>query len=205
VAAVAAGFAAASGGRLVFVMTDGGALPLAHSDLVARLVADGLIVGTVTAGHAFGGDLEAVTLPSALWLARDQLHADAVVAGPGPGVVGTGTVLGTTALDVVATLDAAAALNGRPILCARASSADSRARHVGLSHHTRTALRMLRSRVEVPVPPELHIEDDRHHVTTVDPPDISDLAVTTMGRTPAEDPLYFRAAAAAGVAAAHRQ
>ena len=203
VAAVAAGFAhAAPGARLVFVMTDGGALPIAHSDLVARLSKDGLIAGTVTAGHAFGGDLEAVTVASGLWLALDRLAADAVVAGPGPGLVGTGTALGTTALDVVATLDAAAALNGRPILCVRASSADSRARHVGLSHHTRTALRMLRSQVEVPVPRELRLTDERHQVTVVEPPDVTDLQVTTMGRTPAEDPLYFRAAAAAGVAAA---
>jgi len=205
VAAVVAAYAQSGGGRMVFVMTDGGALPLAHSDLIVRLTAEGLIAGTITAGHAFGGDLEAVTVPSALWLARDRFNADAVVVAPGPGLVGTGTPLGTTALDVVATLDAAAALNGRPILCVRASSADSRARHVGLSHHTRTALRMLRSRVEVPVPPELHVADDRHAVTTVEPPDVSGLAVTTMGRTPEDDPLYFRAAAAAGVAAARHR
>lgn len=45
--------------RIAYVMTDGGALPLALSDLVAGLRHAGLLDVTVTAGHAFGGDLEA--------------------------------------------------------------------------------------------------------------------------------------------------
>ena len=66
VAAVAVGFAhGAPGRRLAYVMTDGAALPLALSDLVADLMQRKLLVGSVTAGHAFGGDLEAVTPASA--------------------------------------------------------------------------------------------------------------------------------------------
>src|SRR5207248_1263351 len=108
--------------------------------------------GTVTAGQAFGGEVEAVNVPSALWLARYTLGADAVVVGMGPGVVGTNTALGTSSLDVVSSLDSAAALGGTPILCVRASGADERERHRGLSHHTTTQLALLRSPVYVPVP-----------------------------------------------------
>src|SRR4051812_37820205 len=54
------------GTRIAYVMTDGGALPLALSDVVAELTSRRLIVGTVTAGHAFGGDLESLNVPSAL-------------------------------------------------------------------------------------------------------------------------------------------
>ena len=96
VGVVAAAYHDAGGTGLVYVMTDGGALPLALSDLVAELVGAGLLAGTVSDGHAFGGTLEAVNVPSALTLARHALSAQAVVIGPGPGVVGTGTSLGNS-------------------------------------------------------------------------------------------------------------
>ena len=210
-APVAVAFAAESGARrLVYVMTDGGALPLALSDLVADLVAAGLGAGTVTCGHAFGGDLEGVNVPSALALAVGVLGAEAVVVGTGPGVVGTGTALGTTALEVAPVLDAAAALGGRPVATVRASSADARARHRGISHHTTMALRLVRSPVMVGVPrgSGLGVDDGRHEVREVMVPDIAGLlvaagiTVTTMGRTPAQDPLFFSCAGAAGVLAA---
>ena len=142
VALVALAFAdAAPGRRLVYVMTDGAALPIALSDLVTELRSRDLLSGTVTAGHAFGGDLEAVTVPSALGLAVHVLRADAVVVGMGPGVVGTGTALGTTAIEVAPVLDAVAHLGGEPVLCVRASDGDARPRHRGISHHTATAAR----------------------------------------------------------------
>src|SRR5438105_552160 len=69
--AVAAAFRAAlPTGRLIYVMTDGAGLPLALSDLVASLCANGLVDATVTCGHAFGGDYEAVSAFSALAVAR---------------------------------------------------------------------------------------------------------------------------------------
>ena len=52
------------GTRVVYVMTDQGALPLAFSRSVAALRSAGLLAGTVTVGQAFGGDLEAVTVHS---------------------------------------------------------------------------------------------------------------------------------------------
>lgn len=189
--------------RIAYVMTDGAALPIAFSDLTATMVERGLLVGTVTAGHAFGGDLEAVNVPSALVLARHVLAADLIVVGMGPGVVGTGTTLGTTSLEAAGALDAVAALGGRPIACLRVSSGDHRDRHRGISHHTRTVLDLVRSTVAVAAHPELD-GFDRHEVIDVDTPDTAGLlaaeglSVTTMGRTPAEDPAYFRAAGRAG-------
>src|SRR6476469_10798434 len=44
--------------RIAYVMTDGAALPLALSDLVAAMRDRGLIDTTVTFWHAFGGDRE---------------------------------------------------------------------------------------------------------------------------------------------------
>ena len=185
-AAVAAVFAeAAPGKRLSYVMTDSAALPMALSDLVARLVANGLLWETITCGQAFGGQVEAVNLHSALALAT----GDAVVVAPGPGVVGTGTRLGFSGLEVATVVDAVTALGGRPIVAVRYSDADARPRHQGTSHHTETALDLATHPAEAPTPPE-----------GWDPPDLGD--VTTMGRTQAEDPEFFRYAGAAGLAAA---
>lgn len=210
-AVVAAAATLGPGLRIAYVMTDGGALPLALSDLVASLTERSLLAGTVTAGHAFGGDLEAVAVPSALALARHELAAELIVVGMGPGVVGTDTALGTTAVEAAPTLDAAAALGGRPVLCVRASSADHRPRHRGLSHHAATVLDLVRSPVDVPVPASLVDEvarwKARHHVCVpAVPPSviaaIARLGVTTMGRGPVDDELFFAAAAAAGAHAA---
>lgn len=181
--------------RLVYVMTDGAALPLALSDLVHALRAASLLDATITAGHAFGGDLEAVTVPSALLLARHHCGADAVVVGMGPGVVGTGTALGTTAVEVAGIVDAAAALGGAPIVAVRYSDADPRERHRGVSHHTTTALRLAHAEPLVPTP-------------APGDPDVPALLaarsmrVTSMGRGPDADPAFYAWAGAAGVAAA---
>ena len=197
--------------RVVYVMTDGGALPLALSDMVVALRERDLLVGTVTAGHAFGGDLEALNVPSALAVARHRLGADLIMVAMGPGVAGTASALGTTALEVAPILDGAAWLGGRPVACLGGSSGDARPRHQGVSHHSRTALDAVRSEVDVAVPPGLVLDDAltaRHRWHRVDASAVDevlenrDLSVTTMGRGPAEDRLFFEAAAAAGVWAA---
>lgn len=198
------------GTRVAYVMTDGGALPLALSDLVHRLTGAGLLVGTVTTGHAFGGDREAVGIPSGLAVARHAFDAEVIVAGMGLGGVGTGSRLGFSGLDQATILDTAAWLGGRPVACLRASSADPRPRHRGVSHHSAAVLDATRSGVDVPVPTGLELDGPpaRHRLITVAPPDVArvlaavGVPVTTMGRGPADDPLFFVTAAAAGVHAA---
>jgi hypothetical protein len=210
--------------RLVYVMTDGAGLPLALSDLVFSLHERELVDATVTCGHAFGGDYEAVSIFSALAIARNAASADAVVVAMGPGIVGTNTRLGFSGMEVGPILDAAVALGGQAIACLRVSFADPRARHVGLSHHTRTALRLAcRERVAVAVPKlggdqdaRLRADlaragiDRRHDLIEIAPPDVlglferHGLEITSMGRPAADDPALFLAAGAAGVLAADR-
>jgi 2,4-dienoyl-CoA reductase-like NADH-dependent reductase (Old Yellow Enzyme family) len=142
----------------------------------------------------------------------------------GPGIVGTNTRLGFSGMEVGWILDAAAALDGQPIACLRVSFADPRPRHVVLSHHTRTALRLAsRERVTVAVPclggeEEVRLRadlsdagiDTRHELVAVTSPDVlgllaaEGLDVVSMGRPAADDPALFLAAGAAGALAAER-
>lgn len=205
--------------RVVYLMTDGAALPLGLSRLVERMTGVGLLAGTVTAGQAFGGDLEAVTVHSGLLAAKEILAADVVVVAQGPGGAGTGTPFGFSGVQVAEAVNAAGALGGTPVACVRMSGADPRGRHRGISHHTLTALgRLALAPATVVLPEGLEPElvglaaqqlhqtgvAARHQVVQVpygDPVELLGrwgLEVTTMGRGVASDPVFFAAAAAAG-------
>ena len=223
IAGVAAGIRAARpDARIGYLMTDGAALPLAWSKLVRTLQQRGLLDATCTAGHAFGGDIEAVNVFSGMAALVHARAADVVVAAMGPGVVGTGTTLGFTALEQGQLLDAGTALGGRSVACLRISFADERPRHRGVSHHTITALRIAAREPSVLVLPELphgkHIDlrlqlessdlGNRHEIMTADgAPGLELLsslgvAVSSMGRSPDDSPEMFLAASAAGRVAA---
>ena len=213
VACVALAFAAAAPGRrVVYVMTDAAALPLALSDLVAAMRGAGLVATTVTCGQAFGGEHEAVNLASALEVARASARAEAVIVGPGPGVVGTRTRLGFSGLEVATIIDHASLLGGRPVLAVRYSGADARDRHRGVSEHTVAALGLAQHPALVAVPRGKRSDaaalDVRHPVAEVDVPDLAVLCarhgvkVESMGRGPTDDPGFFQWAGAAGVVAA---
>lgn len=206
--------------KVAFVMTDGAALEAGFSNTLRALRAEGWLQGVVTAGHAVGGDLESVTLHSGLLAARHVLGADLVIAGIGPGVVGTATPYGTTALDLGMIALTSQALGGRTVVCVRLSGSDPRPRHRGLSHHVAAALGWVAGAVDpatstVVAPPGWGETVDRAvhpwPVAEVEPGDVlteleaarsRGLGVSHMGRTPAEDELFFQAAAAAGVYAA---
>ena len=205
---------------IAYLMTDGAALPLPHSDLVSEMCERGLIDLTVTTGHAFGGDLESVNIFSGMVAAFEVGHADVIVAAPGPGVVGTGTALGHTGMEQAQVLSAAAALEGRPVAVLRISFADPRPRHNGVSHHSLTALRIASppgTVIGVPVLDKERAEylagqlqsegiSSRHDVRTVDATRTIEvlhehqLSPTTMGRTVEDDPEFFLAAGAAALA-----
>jgi hypothetical protein len=218
----AAGARAAGAATVVYVMTGGAALPMALSRLVADLRRTTLLDAVVTAGQAFGGDLEAVSTFSGLLAARHVLGADVVLVGDGPGNTGTGTTWGATDVESAMALNAASIVGGRPIAALRISFADARERHQGVSHHSITALgRVALVPVQVAVPV---IEDegqhgliwdalresaiDRRHqlVEVTGQPGLDLLAERglepgSMGRSSTEDPVFFLAAAAAGVLA----
>lgn len=200
--------------RIAYVMTDGGALELGFSRTVRRLRELGWLAGTVTVGHAVGGDLEAVNVYSGLLAARHVLDAEVAVVGMGPGIVGTGTTYGTTALDLGLTVNAAAALGGYPVACLRASEGDARARHEGLSHHVVTALfRVALVEADAPCPADRLgdlVGDETRGRAPFVPVDAEGalealeeaaaegLEASHMGRGPDEDRVFFEAAWVAG-------
>lgn len=140
-------------GRLAYIMTDGGSLPMKFSNTVSFLDRAGYLDGTVSCGHAFGGDLESVNVFGALLAAREQLEADAVVVIMGPGIVGTGSGVGFTGMEQAVTINAAASLGGAPIAIPRITFNDRRPRHYGLSHHTIEVLKTAAlARAVVPIP-----------------------------------------------------
>jgi len=208
--------------RVVYVMTDGAALPGPFSRLVTELRLARLLDGWVTCGQAFGGDLEAVTVWSGMQAAVSILEADVIVVADGPGNMGTDTTWGVSALGSGTALNAAATLGGRPIPALRVSFADRRDRHRGLSHHSRTILRdvcLVETNVPVPVLADegqrsavwdaLRASDPegRHHPVEVDGRPAQDelearsVEVRSMGRGFGDDPAFFLAAGAAGVLA----
>lgn len=207
--------------RLAYVMTDGGALPAPFSRLLAELRERGLVTAAVTVGHAFGGDIEAVNLYSGLLAARHAAAADIAFVAPGPGVVGTGTRFGTTAIDQGLAVDAAATLGGRPVAALRLAFADPRPGHAGLSHHALTALGLVAHascELALPILPAarraLCLEQiaaspgmARHRVVEADGTPAVDalremgLDVTSMGRGVDEEPALFEAAGAAAAVA----
>jgi hypothetical protein len=208
--------------RVGYLMSDGGALPMAFSDLVRALRSAGLIDVTCTYGHAFGGDVEAINVFSGLATLRSGERADVVVAAMGPGLAGSRTRLGFSGLEQGQILDAAAALEGAGVACLRLSFADPRPRHRGVSHHSLTALRVAaRERCTVALPtlaPEqtemvrAALQDEglpaRHDIVEMsgDPGYelLSELGVapSSMGRPMTEDPALQQAASAAGAVAA---
>jgi len=125
--------------RVAYVMTDGGALPAWFSMAVAGMREAGWIEACLTAGQAFGGDHEAVTLHTALLAARHVVGADVVVVAQGPGNLGTGTRWGFSGVAAGEAVNAAGVLGGRPVASLRVSGADARERHLGVSHHSLTA------------------------------------------------------------------
>lgn len=126
--------------RVVYVMTDGGALPIWMSEAVKRLVGNGILYKTITYGNAFGGDLECINVFTALIAAKDILEADAVIISMGPGIAGTDTKYGFSSIEQSYIIDAVNNLGGKAIAVPRISFADHRSRHYGLSHHSRMTL-----------------------------------------------------------------
>lgn len=139
--------------KVAYVMTDGGALPASFSRTLDGLREAGWLAGVVTVGQAFGGDLEAVNVHTGLLAARLVLDADVAIVSQGPGNLGTGTRWGFSGTSAGEALNAAHILGGRAVAGLRVSQADARERHLGISHHSRTAYtRVALVSAELPVP-----------------------------------------------------
>jgi hypothetical protein len=206
--------------RAVYVMSDGGALPIAFSRTVAGLSRAGWLAGTITVGQAFGGDLEAVNVHTGLLAAAHVLHADVAIVAQGPGNLGTDSQWGYSGVATGEAINATAVLGGRAVASLRVSEADRRERHRGISHHSLTTYgRVAMAPAYLPVPllgaefGDRVLEQARHLAAEsagrlqLREVDISGLAealssspvrLSTMGRGLDEDTASFVTAAAAG-------
>ena len=194
--------AALAGVRVAYLQLPGGSLPVAHSDAVRDLRGRGLVGVAVGIGACFGGDVDCVTLYSGLAWAKAQ-GFDVAVCAIGPGVVGTGSAFGHGGMAAADALNAAAALEGTPILALRLSERDARPRHRGVSHHTEAVLGVALGSVVLPWPEGCPIDDPlaarAEHVDVADWREAcAGLSLSHMGRGPDDDPWFFAAAFAAG-------
>jgi hypothetical protein len=204
---------ATPGLRVGYVQTGGGALPGSLSRDVELLCERGLLEGHVTAAPAYGGEHEALSTVGALDAAAG-LGWDAVLIGPGPGIIGSNTEFGHGGMAALEGAHAALALGLPTLLSPRLSSSDPRERQLHLSHRTFTVLELLLGGVEVAVPEAdlpgaaeaasylSQAAGDRHrlHRAPVDLPayEAAGLPTRTMGRSIEDDPLFFAAPLAAG-------
>ncbi|MDA3936128.1 MAG: DUF3866 family protein [Actinomycetota bacterium] len=207
--------------RVIFVMQDAGALPIALSDVIRQSVGVGLVDSTVTTGQCFGGQYDALNLHSGLVAARHVAHADVAVCAVGPGSVSTATPLGHGGVAQGEAINAAGALGGTPIAALRVSFGDTRRRQQGLSRHTVAALTkvaLTSAKVGVPHLPEEYadtlerqleqagvwIRHERIDARSgrIAPPSMRGVEIRSMGAGLAQDPAFFAAAFAAGEVAA---
>jgi hypothetical protein len=203
---------ASPGSRVGYVQTEGGALPGSLSRDVAQLRDRDLLAGHVTAAPAYGGEHEALSVVGALD-AAGELGWDAVLVGPGPGILGSETAYGHGGMAALDSTHAALSLGLPTVLSPRLSSSDSRDRHRGLSHHTRSVLDLCLAPVDVVLPEDAEaLADDlagTEHRLHVAPADLEGYAASslprrTMGRDLEEDPLFFAAPLSAGTFLARR-
>ena len=198
--------------KIVYIMTDGAALPISFSNHVRRLQEIGWLDNTITIGQSFGGNLEAVNIYTGLIAAKYIFMADVAIVIMGPGITGTGTVFGHTGIEQGVIANAAASLKGLPVSIIRAGTNDKRQRHHGISHHTLTTLTYV-TLVKSVIPYPGHIEKNfpgiyqvlednfrkKHELKKVflEHQEVKDhlkkypYPITTMGRTIEEDPLFF--------------
>jgi hypothetical protein len=197
-----------AGVRVAYVQVPGGALPVSLSNALRALRERGLVELTIAVGACVDGDVECVSVASALLLAAAE-GFDMVVCGIGPGIVGTGSRFGNGGVAAADAANAAAALQGRPIVAVRASQGDPRERHRGVSHHTRALLDLCLGEVTVPWPAGYDAPPWLEPRVDVDvggwQEACAELPLEHMGRGPNDDPLFFAAAFAAGRVAVTRK
>lgn len=205
--------------KVAYIMTDGAALPISFSKTVKEL--SGCIEKTITCGNAFGGDIEAVNIYTALLAAKHIAHADIAIVIMGPGVKGTGTKFGFSAIEQGWILDAVNNLDGFPIYAPRIHFSDTRDRHKGVSHHSLTILgKIARTPASIVVSKTTSdmqdfiynqligvIDKRKHNLHIIDGSrtkealDNLGIKPMTMGRGYEEEKVFFETAGAAGVKA----
>ena len=195
--------------KLVYIMTEAGALPLELSYQVQKLQERQLLNTTVTVGQSFGGQLEAINIFSALAAASEVVDADIVVVGMGPGQAGTGTPLGFSGMENIFNDFAVKKLGGESIVVPRLSFREKRKRHFFLSHHSKTMLAFMQAGSNIVFP---DCELVKFMLSAIELPDKHDyffyqydmilnilqqsgFQFESMGRNLQQDPIFFISAA----------
>ena len=180
--------AALKGLRVAYVQLAGGALPVSLSDTLRALEG---------ARPSRRDSRRGAVLRRRRAMRHDHVGAGVGARGArravcaiGPGIVGTGTRLGHGGLASADAVNAASALGGRPIVAVRASEADERDRHRGVSHHTAAVLSLT---YDEPLVGGTSADGWREAC--------AGLPLSHMGRGPDDDPAFFEAAFAAGLLA----
>jgi hypothetical protein len=189
--------------RVAYVQLAGGALPVSLSDSVRALKIQGILEVAVAVGACVDGDVACVTAASALeWCG--QKGYEAIVCAIGPGIIGTGRRFGHGAVAAAEAVVAARTLGAKPILAVRASEADRRERHFGVSHHA-SAVLALTGEVETAWPAgrsDYARPDGVAGARLVETDGwleaCGELPLSHMLRGPDEDALFFEVAFAAG-------
>ncbi|RYD02528.1 hypothetical protein N752_24680 [Desulforamulus aquiferis] len=142
-----------------------------------------------------------------------------IIAAMGPGIVGSNSTFGFTGIEQAEMINAINLLGGKAVAIPRISFTDSRERHMGISHHSRTVLgKVALTKATVTLP---KVEADKmqqllkqcedsgisskHDIAVIDAEAALaalaeyDIKVTTMGRSVHQDREFFLAAGAAGV------
>jgi len=194
--------------RVAYVQVPGGALAVSLSDTLRVLREEGRIEAAVAVGPCVDGEVNCVSTASALlWAAAEGY--DAVVCAIGPGIVGTGSSFGHGGVAAADAVNSTLALGGSAVLAVRASEADMRDRHRGVSHHTRAVLELCLGEVAVAWPSGWVAPDwlePREEIDVTDWRELcSGLPLSHMGRGPDDDSLFFASAFAAGRLARSRR
>lgn len=203
------------------IITDGAALPAAFSDTLNRMKPD-VISNVITCGNAFGGDIEAVNIFTALIAAKHVENSDIAIVSMGPGIKGTETLYGHSGIEQGWIIDAVNTLDGQPVYSPRISFADKRSRHRGLSHHSLTVLsKIAKTGCKVAIPKignsdnleiiKGQLKDnriqERHQVIFREAGDSQSaleefgLSAYSMGRSFGDDPVFFETSASAALIA----
>jgi Protein of unknown function (DUF3866) len=186
--------------KVAYAQIGGGALPVSLSDALRALREDGLVRVAIAVSPCLDGDVQAVTIASALAWTKGQGY-DVAVCSIGPGIVGTASALGHGGLAAAEAANTASALGGRSVVAVRYSEAERRERHQGVSHHTRAILELCRDAavawpagLEAPewLSPREELDIEGWHE------DCARLPLSHMGRGMDEDPCFFMVAFAAG-------
>ncbi|UCZ55277.1 DUF3866 family protein [Bacillus shivajii] len=204
---------------LVTIISDEASLPLMMSDHLHFLHEQKSFL-SITTGQAFGGQVEAVNIITALQYVMETNRKAATLITLGPGVVGTNSTYGFSGIAQADWANLVRSFHGVPVWVPRLSEVEERSRHHGISHHTLTPLTELTYGNQLlPLPygeysnqlleKDMKMIENKPNITVIKRDESllfpllrkvqkdAPFPIKSMGRTLDQDPLFFLGIAAA--------